>query len=43
VKTLGKLAKAVVDRWSPQGLDPAAFSWENPLASSGKASQAAKP
>lgn len=42
-QTLGKLAKAVVDRWSPQGLDPAAFSWENPLASSGKASQAAKP
>jgi len=42
-QTLGKLAKAVVDRWSPQGLDPAAFSWENPLASSGKAPQAAKP
>ncbi|MGZ5153317.1 MAG: serine hydrolase [Burkholderiales bacterium] len=42
-QTLGKLAKAVVDRWSPQGLDPAAFSWENPLASSGKASQTATP
>jgi len=42
-QTLGKLANAVVDRWSPQGLDPAAFSWENPLASSGKAPQAAKP
>jgi beta-lactamase class A len=42
-QTLGKLAKAVIDRWSPQGLDPAALSWENPLASSGKASQAAKP
>src|ERR1700739_109412 len=33
-QTLGKLAKAVVDRWSPQGLDPAAFPWDNPLAGS---------
>ena len=33
-QTLGKLAKAVVDRWSPQGLDPTAFPWENPLAPS---------
>jgi beta-lactamase class A len=31
-QTLGKLAKAVVDRWSPGGLDAAAFQWENPLA-----------
>ena len=31
-QTLGKLAKAVVDRWSPEGLDAAAFPWENPLA-----------
>ena len=31
-QTLGKLAKAVIDRWSPQGLDPSAFSWQNPLA-----------
>jgi beta-lactamase class A len=31
-QTLGKLAKTVVDRWSPQGLDAAAFSWENPQA-----------
>ena len=31
-QTLGKLAKAVVDRWSPSGLDPAAFPWEDPLA-----------
>ena len=31
-QTLGKLAKAVVDRWSPGGLDPNAFPWENPLA-----------
>ena len=30
-QTLGKLAKAVIDRWSPQGLDASAFSWENPL------------
>lgn len=31
-QTLGKLAKAVVERWSPGGLDAAAFPWENPLA-----------
>ena len=31
-QTLGKLAKAVVNRWSPQGLDASAFPWENPLA-----------
>jgi beta-lactamase class A len=34
-QTLGKLAKAVIDRWSPQGLDAAAFHWENPLADAG--------
>ena len=33
-QTLGKLAKAIIDRWSPGGLDPNAFPWENPLASS---------
>jgi beta-lactamase class A len=33
-QTLGKLAKAAVDRWSPQGLDPGAFQWENPLVPS---------
>jgi beta-lactamase class A len=33
-QTLGKLAKAVVDRWSPKGLDAAAFQWDNPLAGS---------
>jgi beta-lactamase class A len=32
--TLAKVGKAVIDRWSPQGLDPQAFSWENPLESS---------
>jgi beta-lactamase class A len=31
-QTLGKLAKAVIDCWSPQGLDAGAFPWENPLA-----------
>jgi beta-lactamase class A len=29
--TLAKVGKAVVDRWSPQGLDPQAFPWEDPL------------
>ncbi len=31
-QTLGKLAKAIVDSWSPGGLDAPAFPWENPLA-----------
>ena len=31
-KTLGKLAQAIVLRWSPDGLDAGAFPWENPLA-----------
>ena len=30
-QTLGKLAKATVDRWSPTGLDPESFNWDNPL------------
>ena len=30
-QTLGKLARAVVERWAPQGLDAAAFPWDNPL------------
>ncbi len=30
-RTLAKVGKAVVDRWSPQGLDPQAFSWDDPL------------
>jgi beta-lactamase class A len=30
-QTLGKLAKAIVDRWSPAGLDVGGFDWENPL------------
>ncbi|WP_348264266.1 class A beta-lactamase-related serine hydrolase [Telmatobacter sp. DSM 110680] len=42
-QTLGKLAKAVVDRWSPQGLDPSAFRWENPLSSSGTDPKATAP
>ena len=28
---IGKLAEAVVKRWSPGGLDPDSFPWENPL------------
>jgi beta-lactamase class A len=32
-QTLGELAKAIIDRWSPSGLDPNAFPWEDPLAS----------
>lgn len=31
-KTLGKLAQAIVQRWSPAGLDATAFPWDNPLA-----------
>jgi beta-lactamase class A len=31
-QTLGKLAQAIVLRWSPAGLDAADFRWENPLA-----------
>jgi beta-lactamase class A len=31
-QTLGKMAKAIVDRWSPSGLDAAAFDWKDPLA-----------
>jgi len=27
-ETLGKLGKAIVDRWSPAGLDPSAIDWE---------------
>ncbi len=29
-QTLGKLARAVVDRWSPAGLDANEFNWEDP-------------
>lgn len=31
-KTLGKIGKAVVDAWSPQGLDAKAIDWDDPLA-----------
>ncbi len=31
--TLAKVAQAIVQRWSPKGLDAKAFPWENPLAS----------
>jgi len=32
--TLGKVARAVIDRWSPQGLDPQSIPWDDPLKSS---------
>ncbi len=41
-QTLGKLAKAIVDRWSPQGLDAAGFPWENPLANAAAAKTASQ-
>jgi beta-lactamase class A len=31
--TLAKVAQAVVQRWSPEGLDAKGFPWENPLNS----------
>ena len=31
-ETLGKLGKAIVDRWSPAGLDAEGFGWDDPLA-----------
>jgi beta-lactamase class A len=33
-KTLGKLAQAVVLRWSPDGLNAGAFAWSDPLKAS---------
>jgi beta-lactamase class A len=42
-QTIGKLGKAVIDRWSPEGLDAAALSWENPLAKSEPASKTPSP
>jgi beta-lactamase class A len=38
-KTLGKLAQAIVLRWSPDGLDAVAFPWDNPLAPAPAAAQ----
>ena len=32
-QTLGKLGKAIVERWSPNGLDASGISWDNPLES----------
>jgi beta-lactamase class A len=29
--TLAKLGKAIVEAWSPSGLDPQVVRWENPL------------
>ncbi|HLY41090.1 MAG TPA: serine hydrolase [Terracidiphilus sp.] len=31
-KTLGKVGQAVVERWSPAGLDAEGFPWDDPLA-----------
>lgn len=31
-KTLGKIGQAVVERWSPAGLDADSINWTNPLA-----------
>ncbi len=31
-KTLGRVGAAVVQAWSPSGLDPTAIDWSNPLA-----------
>jgi beta-lactamase class A len=31
-EALGKLGKAIVDRWSPAGLDADGFGWDEPLA-----------
>jgi beta-lactamase class A len=36
-QTLGKVGKAIVERWSPGGLDAGAFPWDNPLATSSTA------
>ncbi len=33
-KTLGRVGAAVVQAWSPSGLDPTAIDWRNPLAAS---------
>lgn len=42
-QTLGKLAQAIVQRWSPGGLDAAAFPWDNPLAACGGSPGACAP
>jgi beta-lactamase class A len=31
-QTLAKLAQAIINRWSPKGLDAASFKWDNPLS-----------
>ncbi len=40
-KTLAALGQAIVQRWSPGGLDAASFPWENPLAAAVGAAPAA--
>jgi beta-lactamase class A len=34
-QTLGKLGKAIVDRWSPSGLDADGIGWDDPLKAAG--------
>jgi beta-lactamase class A len=31
-QTLGKVGQAIVEKWSPAGLDPDTVNWDNPLA-----------
>ena len=38
-QTLGRLAKAIVQAWSPAGLDAEGFPWNNPLAASATGTQ----
>lgn len=38
-ETLGKLGKAVIDRWSPDGLDPDVIDWDDPMAGAAKTSK----
>ena len=42
-KTLGKLAKAIVDRWSPGGLDAEGFGWDDPVSKDNPVSKPVKP
>ncbi len=39
-QTLGKLGRAVVNQWSPSGLDPEAIHWDGPLAPGAPTSKA---
>ena len=39
-KALGRVGKAIVEAWSPEGLDPSVMNWKNPLAQSAMPSPA---